>query len=331
MPGVQPHVRMAGLVHPPGDRLGHHVARCQVGELVHALHEAVTLEVHEERALAADGLGDQRLLAAGVGAEVHHRRVELHELQVPQRRPDAGGDGHPVAGRHRGVGGLGEHLAEPAGRQHHRAAVHGADTVALALPHHVQGDAGDARRGVADRTVEQQVDGQGVLDDLDLGGPLDGGDQGPLDLGPGRVAAGVRDAVAVVAALAGEAQLAVRLLVEDGAQGDQLVDGGRSLGHQRVHGGGVAGAGAGHQGVPLVVGGGVLGSERGRDPALRPLRRAGVEDVLGDHQQLEPTVRSMDAERRGQPGDARPDDHHVGPRGPAGLRGGQTLGDAPAR
>ncbi len=60
---VQPHVRVAGLVHPAGDRLGDHVARRQVGELVHALHEPVALEVDEERALAAHGLGDQRLLA----------------------------------------------------------------------------------------------------------------------------------------------------------------------------------------------------------------------------------------------------------------------------
>ena len=142
--------------------------------------------------------------------------------------------------------------------------------------------------GVADRAVEQQVDGQRVLDDLDLGGPLDGGDQGPLDLGSGRVPAGVRDPVAVVAALTGQAQLAVRLLVEDGAQRDQLVDGGRSLGHQGAYGGGVTGTGARDEGVPLVVGRGVLGAQRRGDPALRPLGGAGVEDVLGDHQQLEP-------------------------------------------
>ena len=84
-----------------------------------ALHEPVALEVDEERALAADRLGDQRLLAAGVGAEVHHRRVELHELQVAQRRPGPQRERHAVAGRHRGVRGLREHLAEPAAGEHH--------------------------------------------------------------------------------------------------------------------------------------------------------------------------------------------------------------------
>ena len=41
------------------------------------------------------------------------------------------------------------------------------------------------------------------------GAALDRGDQGPLDLGAGRVATGVGDPVAVVAALAGQRQLAV--------------------------------------------------------------------------------------------------------------------------
>ena len=207
VPGVEPHVRVAGLVHPAGDRLGDHVARREVGELVHALHEAVALEVDEEGALAAHRLGDQRLLAARVGAEVHHRRVELHELQVAQRR------------------------ARPAARRAIPSPVETAGLVVWAKtwpspplasttarqrtaptpsrwpsPITCRVTPGDARRAVG---VEQQVDGERVLDDLDLGRPLDRGDQRALDLGAGRVAAGVRDPVAVVAALAGQRQLAV--------------------------------------------------------------------------------------------------------------------------
>ena len=42
--------------------------------------------VVEDRALAAHGLADQRLLADGVGPAPHHGRVELHELDVAHRR-----------------------------------------------------------------------------------------------------------------------------------------------------------------------------------------------------------------------------------------------------
>ena len=280
--GVEPHVRLAGLDHPAGDGLGHHVARGEVGQLVLALHEAVALEVDEEGALAADGLGDQRLLALRVGAEPHHRRVELDELEVAQPGAGAQRDRHPVAGGHARVGRLAEDLAEPAGGEHDGPAVHGADAVVLALAEHVEGQPGDAAVGGA-----QQVDGQRVLDDLDLRRPLDRGDEGALDLGAGRVAAGVGDAVAVVAALAGQRQLAVGVVVELGAEGDQLADRVGTLRHQHAYGLDVAGARAGHEGVALVLLGGVAGAEGRRDAALRPLGRARGEHVLGDDEQVE--------------------------------------------
>jgi len=61
---VEPHVRSAGLPHPAHDRLGDHVARCEVGQLVLALHEAHAVVVDEEGSFAAHGFGDERLLAA---------------------------------------------------------------------------------------------------------------------------------------------------------------------------------------------------------------------------------------------------------------------------
>ena len=59
-----------------------------------------------------------------------------------------------------------EDLAEPAGGEHDRPAVHRTDAVVLALAEHVQGQPGDAAVGGA-----EQVDGQRVLDDLDLRAP----------------------------------------------------------------------------------------------------------------------------------------------------------------
>lgn len=55
------------------------------------------------RALAAYGLGDQRLLPLGVRAEEQDGRVELDELQVGDLRPGPQRERHPVAG---GDGGL---------------------------------------------------------------------------------------------------------------------------------------------------------------------------------------------------------------------------------
>ena len=161
-----------------------------------------------------------------------------------------------------------------------------------ALADHVQGHPRDAAV-----LGEQQVDGQRVLDHLDLGSALDGGDQRPLDLGAGGVAAGVRDPVAVVAALAGQRQLAVGAVVEVGAERDQLADGLGALLDEHPHGVEVAGAGAGDEGVELVLLGGVPRAERGGDAALRPLRRAGGQDVLGDDQDLVAPGRAAAAPR----------------------------------
>ena len=321
MPRVEPHVRVSGLEHPAHDRLGHDVARGQVGELVDALHEPVALEVDEEGAFATDRLGDEWLLAAGVGAEVHDRRVELHELQVAQGGPGPQGEGHAVAGRHRGVGGLREHLAETTGGEHHGPAVDRADAVADPLADHVQGHPRDAPV-----LGEQQVDREGVLDHLDLGRSLDRGDQGPLDLGPGGVAAGVRDPVAVMAALPGQRQLTVGVVVEVGAERDQLADRLGTFLDEDAHRVEVAGARPGHEGVELVLLGGVPRAERGGDATLRPLGGAGREHVLGDHQDLPDPI--AQPECRGEPGDARADDHDIGRRRPAGVGCRQPAGEA---
>ena len=182
--------------------------------------------VDQVRALAADRLGDQRLLAARRAAEPHDRRVELHELQVGDLGPGPQRQAHAVAGGHRGVGGGVEDLAHAAGGQHDRLGVDRADAVARALAHDVQRDAGDAAVGVL-----EQVQDQGVVDDLDLAdGVLQRRDQGAGYLLAGGVAAGVRDAVGQVAALAGERDRAVLVLVELRAQGDQAAHGRRALG-----------------------------------------------------------------------------------------------------
>ena len=99
---------------------------------------------------------------AGLVAEVEHRRVELDELEVRDLRTGAQRDRDPVAGRDAGVGGLLEDLPHAAGGQHDSPSRHRPDTTALPLAHDVQ-------RHTADRAVGsgQQVEDEGVLDDLD--------------------------------------------------------------------------------------------------------------------------------------------------------------------
>ena len=94
-----------------------------------------------------------------------------------------------------------------------------------------------------------------------------------------------------------------RGVVEVGAERDQLADRLRALVDQDPHRLRVAGSGAGHEGVALVLVGGVPGPERGGDPALRPLGRAGREHVLGDDEDLVDLV--AQPQRGGQAGDAR--------------------------
>ena len=81
----------------------------------------------------------------------------------PQRGRD------PVAGGDRRVGGHRVDLADPAGRQDDGACVHRADAPAGALTQHVQGDTGDGRRLAGADLGGNQVEDQGVLDDLDPG------------------------------------------------------------------------------------------------------------------------------------------------------------------
>ena len=121
-----------------------------------------------------------------------------------------------------------------------------------------------------------------MLDDLDLGMTQHLGDQRTLNLCAGGVAAGMGDPVAVVTAFARQRQLTAAGAVEPGAQLHQLANSRRSLFNQDLHGLHVTCAHACDQGVPQMLGRGIVGTQRGRDASLRPLRRAGSQHVLGD-------------------------------------------------
>ena len=93
---------------PAGDRPGHDVPGREVGQRVLVGHERDAVLVAQHRALAPERLREQR---AGHRRVVQRGRVELHELDVRDRRAGAQRERDPVAGRHHRVGGHREQLA----------------------------------------------------------------------------------------------------------------------------------------------------------------------------------------------------------------------------
>ena len=138
--------------------------------------------------------------------------------------------------------------------------------------------------------------------------------QGPLQLGPGGVAAGVDDPRPRVPALPGPGQLPVQLAlaenqVEADPAGAQVGDGLAALGGQHPDRHRVAQPGPGGQGVGHVLGHRVVDQvEHGRDPALGVAGGRVAEAVLGGQQHPQAL---RDGQGGRQPGHPGPDHQHV--------------------
>ena len=180
--------------------------------------------------------------------------MELDEFQVgdlgtgPERESDAvaGGDVRVRGGR--------VDLADAAGRENHGGRMNRTDTVVLAFADHVQSQAGGAAV-----IGEQQVDGHRVLDHVEPSaiwsgaGLRQGEEKRAGDLGPGGVAARVRDPAAQVTAFPGQGERAIGLAVELSAERDQPPDGVGPVGHQGANRFDVAEPGAGDESVGQVL------------------------------------------------------------------------------
>ena len=255
---VQPQM-IAGAVaagHPLLHGRGHHIPRGQVAERVAAGHDRPPGRVHQHRARPAQRLGEQRALAGGRFLP-QHGRVELHELEVPQLGTGPGGQRQAVAGHPGRAGRRRVGLAEPAGGQHDRTSPD------RARPQHPVA-AGEPGEDPADRApvIGQRVQGDAAGQDLDRAGGrgLIGQRrrQDPVQLGPDRVAAGVHDPVAAVAALQVQ-----RGPLQPGPAPGQPVDLAGRRGDQRRHRGRVAQPRARRERVPA-------GAAPGRPPARSP-------------------------------------------------------------
>ena len=149
--------------------------------------------------LTADSLRDKRLLTPCGGSEPQHRRVELHELQVSDLGARAQSERHAITRRDRWVGGLGKDLSEAPCREDHSRCQRSTHAIALPLSHHVKGDP-LSRTGV----IEEQIKGQGSLNQLDSLIQGNRCHQGPGNLRSGRIATRVGDAITQMTSFACE-------------------------------------------------------------------------------------------------------------------------------
>ena len=251
-----------------GDRARDDVARAQLGHGVLARHEPVPAGVAQHRPLAPHRLAHQRERAV---AEGERGGVELHQLEVGQRRAGPGGQGRAVGRRPGGVGGARVEPAHAARGERHRP------RRARARPPVGAGRPEAGRAAVA----HQHLDGALALGELDARvGPQRGRERGD-DVGPGRVAAGVHDARRRVGALARQPQPSAAA-VEGHPAGEQLGDLGRPLAADGGGGVGVAEAGPGRERVAQVRLDRVAAVHGRRDAALGAPRAAVPEGALGD-------------------------------------------------
>jgi hypothetical protein len=228
--------------------------------------------------------------------------VELDELDVGQHRPGPQRETEAVTGGSGRIRGPGEQLAGAPGRQHHGPRGH----VQRPVSGVTQPDPGHASGCVGvqgQRPVPLQDDQPGRCGLRD---------QGPAHLGAGGIPTGPDHPGRAVTALPGPQPAAPVVDVEHRAPGGEQPDRPPGLVQDRLHGGPVAQAGPGHEGVldvqrDVVAGHRMLGRHRGQ-PALGP-DGAALGDVTGDHQH--PDAELGGVQRGGQPGHPAADDQHV--------------------
>ena len=250
------HVERDGLgAGAPGDlredRAGYLVAR---GELV---DEPLAIVIEQLGPLAADRLRHEQSVAAA--ARDDRRRVELHELDVRERRAGRVGQQQPGADRARRVGRARPHRRGPAGAEHGRRRLQ-----QLAA---VEQDAGAAS------VVREQRLHAPALEHLDPFLGCRKGGELANDPPPGRGAAGVDDAAVAVATLEPEREPAVAVGVEGHPAARQVLNGPRRLLDEYARRRWPHGATARPQRVLEMQLDAVIGSHRGRQPALRPVAR----------------------------------------------------------
>ena len=237
------------MLHLIVDGASHYVAGRQREPLVVFLHEFVAVAVFQYGTGTAHGFGDEegRLL----GGVVKAGGVKLHELQIFQHTACTMYHGYAVASRDDGCRRGGVYIAHAAGGQQGHLGQIGVYLVGLA----VQGVGSEAvnvgcvfRYPLAQVVLGDDIDGELVFLELDVGVVVDGLQQSALYLGTSVVFV-VQDTELGVPSLAVQVETAAAFFVEVDAIAHQLVYalGGFADGH--LHHIAVADAVAGNQGV----------------------------------------------------------------------------------
>ena len=235
------------------------VARGEVGARVETLHEGLAVRQQQLRALATQCLRDQEGFRLAV---VQAGRMKLHELHV--RHPAAGAPRHrdAVAGGDIRVAGVQVDLARSAGGERGEARAEGTYAVALDVQQ-IGAETGLAAIRVA---AVDQVDGDMVLEDVDVVARARLVHQGHLQRATGGVG-GMHHAAMAVTAFAGQVQAGF-LAGELDAGLLQPADAGGAVFDHHADGILVAQAGAGVQRVGDMRGSGILRVDHRRDAAL---------------------------------------------------------------
>ena len=250
-----------------GDAAGDDVAGSEFGARVHVEHEPGAERVVEHRALAPHRLRDE----GGAG----HReggRVELVELQVGDGRAGPPGRCHAVAGGQGRIRGVRVEGARTAGGEDDRVRREALQVAVGAEQNRAAHPA--ARQDEVDEhgVFAHEQAGPGAVDSRgERAGPFrafpHGGDQGGLDGGAGRVAAGVQHARPRMRGFepAGDPGF---IPVEVDAEADEVPHPGGTLRAQHPDGGGIAEARPGPQGVDHMGFHRVVGEHRRGDATL---------------------------------------------------------------
>ncbi len=241
----------------------HDIPGCQRKTGIVVLHELGAVQILEDSTFAADGLADEERAALGI---IKTGGMELDEFHVGNGCARAPRHRQTIAGRDIGIGRVKIDLAAAASGQNDVFSLESRDLVGIRVQSVNADTAFLVRR-------QDQVNGEMMLEKLDILLPRSRVQQGSFDLMAGDVAS-MKDAALGVTAFAPQIQLTGTICSGDRPLGercsirDQIRDAAGTFGHDGAHDAFIAQTGTGDQSIPDVHLEAILFGSHGRDAAL---------------------------------------------------------------